>query len=224
MYMLEQELRNLLEKNKDILYGFAGTEGTDYNSQYPSTLVMAIPYDFQETIENYTEEKFDQGINSAKKQIEDIHCEIEEILKKRGISYWIPPVAQENETELLAKFSFKFAAVKAGIGWIGKNDVVVTKKYGPRIRLSAILIDSKFEYGLPYTRSECPEDCVACVEACPCNALKNKIWTVDSKRAEIIDYQKCNRMRSAFIEKLGRKNACGLCMVACPMGRRNDEA
>ena len=167
----------------------------------------------------YTEERFDAGIQSARAVLETVVSDIEELLQKRQAKYWIPPVAQENETELLARFSFKTAAAHAGIGWFGKNDVIITKRYGPRVRLSAILIDEVFEYGRAFTKSECPDTCTKCIDICPCKALKNQLWTLYMDRSELIDYHKCNRMRSAFIKKLGRKNACGLCLAVCPVGR-----
>ncbi len=119
---------------------------------------------------------------------------------------------------MIAPLSFKFAAVNAGLGWIGKNDVVITKKYGPRVRLSAILIDSQFTYGQRIIKSNCPNSCRKCVEICPYNALHDVKWDIDILRNDIIDYQLCNQKRSLYIEKHGRKNACGLCMATCPIG------
>jgi len=182
-------------------------------------VVFAVPYGEQLSPADYTEERFDRGIQTAKAGLEGVVAEIEAILRDRGVKYWVPPVAQENETELRALFSFKTAAARAGIGWFGKNDVIITERYGPRVRLSAMLIDEVFEYGKPFTESRCPEDCTLCVEICPCRALKNRQWTLHTDRSDIIDFQKCNRMRSAFIPKLGRKNACGLCLAVCPFGR-----
>ena len=125
---------------------------------------------------------------------------------------------QSDETELLAPFSFKYAATRAGIGWIGKNDVVITRRYGPRVRLSAVLVDTPHSYGRPVTESSCPDDCFLCVEACPCKALHGVRWDASKERSELIDYHLCNRMRSSFIPKLGRKHACGRCLAACPFG------
>lgn len=221
--MPEKELRALLDAQPDILWGFADISYSPYAERYTSALVFAVPYGEQLTPETYTEERFENGIQSARVRLEVVVAEIEALLRSRGVRYWVPPVAQENETELLAPFSFKFAAVNAGLGWIGKNDVVITRRYGPRVRLSAILIDAPFAYGQPKTRSECPENCTLCVDICPCKALKNRLWTIDSQRAEIIDYRRCNRMRSAYIPRLGRKSACGLCLAACPFGQTSIE-
>jgi len=218
--ILEKEIQNVFSKHPEIIYGFTDISYSPYVDSFASALVFAVPYGEQLTPDNYTEERFEQGIQSARTRLESIVAHIEPILQKHQVKYWIPPVAQENETELRALFSFKTAAAHAGIGWFGKNDVIITERYGPRVRLSAILIDEIFEYGQPITAGRCPEDCTKCIDICPCKALKNQQWSVYLDRSEIIDYQKCNRMRSAFIPKLGRKNACGLCLVACPFGKQ----
>jgi len=217
--MVEDAIRTLFSEYPDILYGFTKVPDSEYTDRYSSALVFAVPYGGQLTMDSYTEEKFEQGIHAAKSRLEELLVRLEALLKENSVSYWIPPVAQKNEEDLIAPFSFKFAAVNAGLGWIGKNDVVITGKYGPRVRLSAVLMDEVFEYGSPYIKSQCPEDCTACVDVCPCHAIKNHQWTIATMRADMIDYHKCNRMRSAFIEKLGRKSACGLCMAVCPFGQ-----
>ena len=119
---------------------------------------------------------------------------------------------------MIAPFSFKFAAVNAGLGWIGKNDVVITKKYGPRVRLSAILIDEQFVYGEKILKSNCPENCKKCIDVCPYKALYDVQWNINSLRSDIINYRLCNEKRSLYIKAHGRKSACGLCMAACPFG------
>ncbi len=215
---MQAEIQNLFSEYPDVIYGFADIAYSPYARDYASALVFAVPYGKQLTPETYTEEGFEGGIQWAKARLEAILPRLETILRRRGARYWIPPVAQQSEETLLAPFSFKFAAVNAGLGWIGKNDVVITRRYGPRVRLSAVLIDAPFEYGTPVSASACPESCRKCADICPCRALKNRLWSIDAVRAEIIDYQRCNRMRSAFINRLGRKNACGLCLAVCPFG------
>ncbi len=217
--MTENGLRHLMLEYPQVLYGFANISYCEYGEEYKSALIIGIPYGGQLTIEEYTEELFNKGIIEARNVEGELIPKIESILNDFGVKYWTPPMAQENETELRALFSFKHAAVHAGLGWFGKNDVIVTEKYGPRIRLAAVLIDDIFEYGKEITESRCPNDCTKCIDVCPCKALKNKKWSNDTFRDELIDYNRCNRMRSAFIDKLGRKSACGLCMTVCPFGR-----
>ena len=149
--------------------------------------------------------------------------EIETLLKKEGIKYYIPEVAQKDDGQFRAEFSFKDAAAAAGIGWFGKNDVIITEKYGPRIRLSAILIDQEFEYSKPYEKSLCPVDCDKCIQVCPGHALRNVIWEKGMRRDDLIYIVNCNKIRSAFVSKLGRWGACGLCLAVCPYGSSEEE-
>ncbi len=138
--MIEKNIRNIFLEYPEVIYGFTNIAYSEYASRYKSALVFAVPYGEQLTIETYSEEKFEKGIQDAKKVLEEILRLLQEILDEYKVKYYIPPVAQNNETDLTAPFSFKFAAVNAGLGWIGKNDVVITKKYGPRVRLSVILM------------------------------------------------------------------------------------
>ena len=214
----EDQIRELFGRYPDILYGFTDISYSPYFPRYRSAIVMAAPYGKQLTEETYREQDFEDGIQSAKGRLEDLVRQLETLLEASGAAYELPPAAQSDEKELLAPFSFKYAATRAGIGWIGKNDVVITRRYGPRVRLSAVLVDMTLTPGIPVTESECPEDCFLCVEACPCKALYGVQWDASKNRSELIDYHRCNRMRSSFIPRLGRKHACGRCFAACPFG------
>ena len=119
--MIESMLQQLLEKYPKIIYGFTDISYSPYASEYQSAFVLAVPYGEQLTLKNYTEERFEKGIQDARKVLKDILLQISEILNIHKIKYYIPPVAQNNEEDLIAPFSFKYAAINAGLGWIGKN-------------------------------------------------------------------------------------------------------
>ena len=218
---LQDEIDALFARYPDVVYGFADIAYSRFAPAFPTAVVFAVPYGAQLTPETYTEQGFEDGIQWARSRLEGIVAGLGALLRAHGTAYFVPPVAQENETELRAPFSFKYAATRAGIGWIGKNDVVITERYGPRVRLAAVLIDAPAAWGRPIDAGRCPDDCIRCVEACPCKALRGVQWDAARQRAELIDYHRCNRMRSAFIPRLGRKSACGLCMAACPFGVGN---
>ncbi len=218
---LQCAIEDLFTLHADVIYGFADVSYSPFARKYRTALIFAVPYGQQLTLDTYTEQGFEDGIRAAKTRLERISRQLEALLQKHGAAHVAPPATQENETELLAPFSFKYAATRAGIGWIGKNDVVITRRYGPRVRLSAILIDAPLHCAMPILESGCPSDCFRGVEACPCQALYGVKWDASRLRSELIDYHRCNRMRSASISRLGRKNACGLCLAACPFGTSN---
>ncbi len=215
---LQLKIEKIFEESPDMIFGFTEISYSDFGKEYKSALVFAVPYTNQLSLEDYNENDFNEGILGAKSRLEIKVGEIESVLRDTGIKYYIPEVAQKDDGRFRAEFSFKDAAASAGVGWFGKNDVIITEKYGPRVRLSAILIDHDFEYGKAYEKCMCPDDCRKCVGICPGHALMDIRWNIGMTRDDIIDISKCNRIRSAFYNKLGRWGACALCLAICPYG------
>lgn len=216
--LVSEEIHDIFNEYPQVLYGFSNIDFSKYSEEYKCALVFAVPYSEMMTLKTNNEEKFQAGIDAARGKIDEIISKLENMFCKNKIKYCVPPVAQSSENELIAPFSFKYAAVNAGLGWIGKNDVLITESYGPRQRLSAVLLDYDLPKGIPIIESRCSQQCNKCINVCPHKALTGFTWNINAKRREIIDYKLCNEKRSMFIEKLGRKSSCGLCMVVCPFG------
>ena len=215
---LYNAILQIFKKNSDIIFGISNIDFSEYKSDYKCALIFAVPHTELLSLNGYKEEKLENLILEARDMINLLLEKITTILKKYKVQYYIPPVAQSNEETLIAPFSFKFASVNAGLGWIGKNGVLITEKYGPRVRLSAILINSDLPIGSPITKSKCSTECTICVNACPHNALTGYQWNINTKREELINYKLCNQKRSLFIKAHNRKHSCGLCIVSCPIG------
>jgi len=211
-------LEKYFNKHPEVLYGFSDISFSNYNDEYKCALVFAVPHKEVLSVDNYREDKLEMLICEARETIDTIVNDIVEILKSKNIKYYIPQVAQTSEEILEAPISFKFAAVNAGLGWIGKNGVLITEKYGPRVRLSVVLVDYYFKTGTPIVNSRCDESCNLCVDVCPHKALKGVMWDISTQRSELSDYKLCNEKRSIFLKDHNRKNSCGLCMVICPYG------
>ncbi len=74
----------------------------------------------------------------------------------------------------------KDAAVRAGLGRIGKNNLVITPAYGPRIRFRALLLERKVEPTGPLEFNPC-EDCnQPCRKACPVKAYKKIVYSAEA--------------------------------------------
>ncbi len=70
--MVEKNIRNIFSKYPEVIYGFTDIAYSEYASTYKSALVFAVPYGEQLTVETYSEEKFEKGIQDAKKVLEEI--------------------------------------------------------------------------------------------------------------------------------------------------------
>lgn len=123
---------------------------------------------------------------------------------------------------LIGDFSHKHAAVKAGLGEFGKNNLVLTPKYGPRVMwVSLITNASSMPTKKEFEGPLCIENCVACIKACPVNALTGNKFDRETGAEHKKDVcwarllQLWNRDTAYGIDRL-----CGLCIKHCPIGRK----
>jgi epoxyqueuosine reductase len=80
----------------------------------------------------------------------------------------------------------KDAAVMAGLGCIGKNNLVITPGYGPRIRFRALLLDRQAEATGPLEFNPCKGCKQPCRKACPVKAFKNPVYSADALGQSIL--------------------------------------
>jgi epoxyqueuosine reductase len=81
------------------------------------------------------------------------------------------PIEMSRETNgLLGDISLRHAAVGAGLGVIGKSRLLLTRKWGPRVRLGAVVTDAPLIADQPIEEQLC-DDCDLCVQSCPAQAL-----------------------------------------------------
>jgi epoxyqueuosine reductase len=126
---------------------------------------------------------------------------------------------------LRAPVSHKMLATRAGLGWIGKTDLLVSTDFGPRIRLASVLLgETPLSCPEPISESRCGS-CDVCVRACPARAATGREWKAGLDRDEFFDAHKCRencKMLSRL--RLGEDvSLCGICVSLCPRGK-NDRA
>jgi len=139
----------------------------------------------------------------------------------------VRPTAEDSELDaayyntLDFGFSHKMAATRAGLGWIGKTDLFISERFGPRIRLATVLIDKRPPLDSPPVEESRCGACSACVSACPAGAAGGGLWKAGVRREEFFDAFKCREK----CRELSRKNIgadislCGICVSVCPVGR-----
>ena len=127
----------------------------------------------------------------------------------------------EFEQTLRVEFPHKTAATRAGLGWVGKSALLVTPRFGPRVRLATVFTDLPLQVGAPLTAGACG-DCKACSRACPAGAIKGNEWRTGLRREEMVDVRACwETARRLLRERVGANDVvCGVCVAVCPVGRR----
>ena len=102
--------------------------------------------------------------------------------------------------------SHKHVAKAAGLGWIGRNNLLVNEKFGSRVRLLTILTDLPLMANSPCLKN-CGS-CRACLSVCPAGAI--------AERQEDFDHLRCYEQLRTFAKTLHfSHNICGVCVKAC---------
>jgi epoxyqueuosine reductase len=127
---------------------------------------------------------------------------------------------------LRTDLSHKMVATRAGLGWIGKTDLFISREFGPRLRLVSILLKSPVKSdSRPLNISRCGK-CNICVEICPAKASNGKLWNITVEREEFFDPFKCRNQCAEYgSTRLGLDaRICGICVAACPVGHKNSKS
>lgn len=116
---------------------------------------------------------------------------------------------------------YKTVATRAGLGWIGKNALLVTPEFGCAIRIATLLTDAPLTPADPVLESRCGS-CTLCVDACPAAALRGAEWKPGIPREELVDTVLCeHKMREIMMQNLGVDfDLCGKCFAVCPYTQR----
>ena len=104
-------------------------------------------------------------------------------------------------------------AVEAGLGWIGRQSLLVTPEYGTYVLLGEIVINAEVsQYDKPLESVGCGE-CRRCIEACPTGAIVSPM-TIDTSRC--ISCHTIEVQPSAQIRLNGWIFGCDECQNCCP--------
>jgi ferredoxin len=96
----------------------------------------------------------------------------------------------------------KTIARMSGIGWIGKNNLLVTPKLGSALCLGVIITNAPLEITFSNSiQSKC-DNCNICINVCEPKALKGVTWDLNTVREDMLDFHKCT--------------TCLNCMIFCP--------
>ena len=111
-------------------------------------------------------------------------------------------IATNNFEGTKSMLPLKTLATHAGLGWIGKNNLLVNKEYGCCQVWGGILTDAPVDTILHNPSEVQCGNCMVCLDICQPKALKGKLWEAGTQREEMIDADICT--------------TCLKCMVHCP--------
>ncbi len=139
-----------------------------------SVVVFAIPM-LRGSIESPSLFSAMISTHAAYREEELLGLRLGRLLEERGYraAMVVPasPIEMSRETRgLLGDISLRHAAVGAGLGTISKSRLLLTRRWGPRVRLGAVVTNAPLEADRPIAERFC-DDCDLCVQSCPAQAL-----------------------------------------------------
>ena len=117
----------------------------------------------------------------------------------------------------------KDAGVLAGLGVMGRNNLLITRQLGPRVRLRALALDVQWEPTGPADFAPCATCAMPCWHACPQGAFADGAY----RRASCYRQMDEDAARGLAVAKARpgpsrplSVHYCRACEMACPIGKQ----
>ena len=218
---LAQKLRDTLLAEGAAMVGFADLSAVpeEVRPELPRGVVFGVALDpaiIEGICMGPTKEYYDL-YTRVNGQLSGLGRLAEAVLKEAGhkAAAVLPTVHSKEiiEETLSASFSHKMAATRAGLGWVGKCALLITRDFGSAIRFATVLTDADLPTGEPVTESNCG-DCICCVQMCPGKAPSGTLWDTTKHRDSFFDARAC--LDAIKGHNLDFGYICGMCIAACP--------
>lgn len=236
---INEEIRQLLEPDSIDYLGYADLAKYQNeiaecggalvrNYKFGISIGIVLP----SSIVDFLPDRFDNNVACAYKnhaytivnqRLNMIASKLSSYLNK--LSYKTLPIAASettNKAEAITTISHKMIAHIAGLGWIGKNCLLITPGHGPRVRFISLLTNAPVQAKDDQMIQKCNE-CMKCVEICPVQAIKGKNYKAGESRETRFEFGKCQEYFSKMKEQQ-TWDVCGMCLYVCPYGNSQKKA
>ena len=146
-------------------------------------------------------------------------CEMVQSIATYILNLGYRAIACVNDTSLAIPY-----AIAAGLGEFGRHGLLITKDFGPRVRIGRIHTDLPLVHDQPIrfgVREFCDSTCRRCAEACPpkaisfgppTEAIPNQSSMIGIRKWQV-DAERC------FKFWVNQATECGICMRVCPYNK-----
>lgn len=225
------------ENKPELIYGFADIEDVATVEENGVNLTGAVsigcalnPQSVASLADGLTESYLNEYL-SRSDFIKDLSFKLVDFLREKGYEALVLQASLlEDERYLgveekeILESSYsplwalqRFFAAHAGLGWIGKNGLIVTKHYGPSVLLSTIFTNAPLDCATEVFLSRCGR-CKECAIACPVGAIDVLTHTPLESADSAIDVEKCIAECERLTSELFGEtfHLCGKCVYSCP--------
>ena len=220
---LTEQLKTLLYGQGADLAGVGDMTGVD-GCAYPVgvSVAVALPRHVVADLRTAPTKEYYSLYHALNEKLKAIVRAGEAFLQEQGYRAWAQTTDRVHYGEdKRSALPHKTVATRAGLGWIGKNCLLVTERFGPAVRLSSLLTDAPLTCAAPIDRSRCGP-CRACVDACPAHALTGALWEAGMDRDALVDAGRCydTQMRIMLASTGIEADLCGKCFAVCPRAQK----
>lgn len=191
----------------------------EQNKEYPTAILigMALPTTYLQKVANspdYVEQlKISESTQNDEFHLTEMTTDkiadhLELFLVSNGFKAYsqsennILKTGQYDEENRKTPLPHKTIAGLAGLGWIGKHNLLITKEYGSAVSMCSVLTNAPLKPSREEVLMPRCNGCNICVKVCKPGALKGETWTRGIAREKIVDVFSCT--------------TCFQCVVQCP--------
>lgn len=214
-------LKKLLEQQGNLLFGVTNVEQFKSNwKELPQEAILGLSYGISIglplsrsvllSIDNQPTKLYSYHYKQVNYYLDRIGLLVTNFIQGQGYNALPIPASQTiDHLKQKGHLSHKEIAVAAGLGWRGRNNLVVNPKYGSAIRLVTILTDMPLD--LSRSLEQNCGSCHKCIPVCPSGSIK-----MDTKE---FDSSSCYKKLCEFQKLPGiGHHICGICVKACMGG------
>lgn len=202
------------------LQGFA-TPADSSGQGFAAAIAFALPMDkaIMASIQNGPNQAYADLYAAVNDRINTVSEELASTLQERGIRSMALAASQRTDpVNIRGDFPHKTAATRAGLGWIGRNCQLITRSYGPWVRLGTVFTEVSLKNPGPATERNFCGTCNRCISACPAGALQGAAWFPGIARDALLDAQLCDTWKKTHYAQYHHGHNCGICSAVCPHG------
>jgi epoxyqueuosine reductase QueG len=221
---LQNFIIRIMNENAVSMHGFGYLgdilHGKFRKLKYAISIALNLKTSIVDSIISGPNEAYCDEYKDVNLRLDSIATNLENGIKKKGYSVLSIPASETTDLiHIKGEFPHKTAATRAGLGWIGRSSLLITRECGPRVRLSTILTDMPLECAIPIEEDSCGK-CTECIDACPAKAIVGQKWYPGLSRAKLVDVYKCDNWKKKNYFELCEGHVCGICVAVCPFGRK----